>query len=76
MGTLVVGQVVPTWVGVAATFAAVVTAIGTVMNPQRCYYDHLTAAKAFTAIKHDACEVRELGPILDDEKAASLEAVS
>lgn len=66
MVTLVVGQVVPGWVGVAATFAAVVTAIGTVMNPQRAYYEHLTAAKAFTVMKHEACELIELGPVLSD----------
>src|SRR5258708_25390812 len=53
-GTLVVGNIVPPWVGVAALIAAIVTAMGTVMNPQQGYFEHLVAAKAFTALKHDA----------------------
>jgi hypothetical protein len=59
MGTLTVGQVVPTWFGSAATVAAVVTAIGTVLNPQRSYFTHLSAAKAFTVMKHDARAARD-----------------
>lgn len=54
LGTLAVGEVVPPWVGVVALITAIFTAIGTVLNPQRGYYEHKSAAKAFTAIKHDA----------------------
>lgn len=46
IGTLTVGQVVPQWVGVVGLISAVVTAIGTVLNPQQSYYEHVTAAKA------------------------------
>lgn len=61
IGTLTVGQVVPRWVGIVGLVTAVVTAIGTVLNPQQSYYEHLGAAKAFTVIKHDARSLREMG---------------
>lgn len=70
MGTLAVGQVVPAWVGVAATIAAVVTAVGTVLNPQRTYFQHLSAAKAFTVLKHDARAARDRAPTMSDEAAS------
>lgn len=54
MGTLAAGKGVPGWVAMAALLSAVVSAIGTVMNPQQGYYEHLNAAKAFTVLKHDA----------------------
>jgi len=60
LGTLVVGQVVPRWVGIIAVVSAIVTAIGTVMNPQQGYFEHLNAAKAFTTMKHDARALREV----------------
>ena len=72
MGTLAIGQVVPPWVGVIATFAAVVTAIGTVLNPQRSYFQHLFTAKSFTVMKHDARAARDQVPSLTDEKARCL----
>ena len=72
MGTLAVGQVVPVWVGVAATIAAIVTAIGTVLNPQRSCFQHLSAAKAFTVLKHDARAARDRDLLLTDEEAACL----
>ena len=70
MGTLAVGQVVPRWTGTLALLAAVVTAIGTVFNPLASYYEHLSAAKAFTTLKHDACEIGEVGGILSNEQLA------
>lgn len=69
MGTLVVGQVVPAWVGVAATIAAGVTAVGTVLNPQRTFFEHLSAAKAFTVMKHDARAARDRAPSMTNEQA-------
>jgi hypothetical protein len=68
IGTLTVGQVVPQWVGIIGLITAVVTAIGTVLNPQQDYYEHLSAAKSFTVIRHDARELRELsGQLANDE---------
>lgn len=68
MGALVVGQVVPSWVGIASLFAAGITAIGTVLNPQRSFFQHLSAAKAFTVMKHDARAARDRSPSLTDEQ--------
>jgi hypothetical protein len=51
---LVVGTTVPEWVGWIAVISAVVTAVASVLNPLKDYYDHLNAAKNFTALKHDA----------------------
>jgi hypothetical protein len=69
MGTLAVGQVVPAWVGVAATIAAGITAIGTVLNPQRSFFQHLSAAKAFNVMKHDARAAQDRSPSLTNEQA-------
>lgn len=74
MGTLTVGQVVPAWVGVAATIAAVITAVGTVLNPQRSFFQHLAAAKAFTVLKHDARAARDRSSILSNEEALCVSA--
>lgn len=71
IGTLTVGQVVPRWVGVLGLITAVVTAIGTVLNPQQRYYEHLTAAKAFTVMKHDARATRELAEASGNEELAA-----
>lgn len=67
IGTLTVGQVVPRWVGIVGLITAVVTAIGTVLNPQQSYYEHLGAAKAFTVMKHDARSLREQGQHAADQ---------
>jgi len=67
IGTLTVGQVVPPWVGIAGLVTAVVTAIGTVLNPQQSYYEHLGAAKAFTVLKHDARSAKETGDLAASE---------
>jgi hypothetical protein len=54
MTTLAAGQIVPSWVGYATAIAAVLTAITTVLDPSKNYYEHLSAARAFTALKQDA----------------------
>jgi hypothetical protein len=59
IGTLTVGKVVPQWVGIVGLITAVVAAIGTTLNPQQSYYEHLSAAKAFTTMKHDARAIRK-----------------
>jgi hypothetical protein len=61
IGTLTVGQIVPQWVGVLGLLTAVVAAIGTVLNPQQSYFEHVSAAKEFTTMKHDARALREQG---------------
>ena len=61
------GQVVPRWVGIVGLITAVVTAIGTVLNPQQSYYEHVSAAKAFTGLKHDARAIREFGERSNNE---------
>lgn len=69
MGTLAVGQVVPAWVGVAGAFVAVITAVGTVINPQRSFFQHLSAAKAFTIMKHDARAAVDRASSLTDKES-------
>jgi hypothetical protein len=69
--TLVVGKVVPSWVGIPALIAAIVTAIGTVMNPQQSYFEHLSAAKAFTVIKNDARAICELAAAVPAAETAA-----
>jgi hypothetical protein len=68
IGTLTVGQVVPQWVGIVGLITAVVTAIGTVLNPQQSFYEHVSAAKAFTAMKHDARAIREFGGLSTEQE--------
>jgi len=53
-GILVVGAVVPIWWGWLTVLSAVVTAVASVLNPLKTYYDHLNAAKNFTALKQEA----------------------
>lgn len=53
-GVLVVGAVVPIWWGWLTVLSAVITAVASVLNPLKAYYDHLNAAKNFTALKHEA----------------------
>lgn len=66
---LVVGQVVSAWWGFATFTTAVVTAVANVLNPLKNYYDHLNAAKNFTALKHDARALHEtFGKNLSDER--------
>jgi hypothetical protein len=67
LGTLVAGQVVPGWVAWLTALSAIATAIATVIDPIRSYYEHLSAAKAFTAMKHDARALRETFSATMDE---------
>lgn len=72
LSSLVVGQIGPHCLSIVALIAAIVTAIGTVMNPQRSYFEHLDAAKAFTMIKHDARALRDtFGPDAPDRENES-----
>lgn len=63
IGTLTVGDIVPKWVGFVGLSTAVITAIGTVVNPLQSYFEHVGAAKAFIAMKHDARAMREYGEL-------------
>src|SRR5438128_2104294 len=56
---LVVGQVVPAWFGWASATAAIVAAVGGVIDPQKSYYEHLNAARYFTVLKQKARALRE-----------------
>lgn len=51
---LVVGKAVPIWWGWLTVVSAIVTAVANVLNPLKEHYDHLLAAKSFTALKHEA----------------------
>jgi hypothetical protein len=42
------------WLPIVTMLSAVVAAVATVLNPNKRYEEHLSAAKAFTALKHDA----------------------
>lgn len=53
LGSLVAGQIVPLWIGWMAVIAAVVAAVGNVLNPNKEYYDNLLAAKMFTSLKQE-----------------------
>lgn len=48
----------PIWGWIAAT-AATITAVSTVLNPLKAYFDHFNAAKSFTVLKQDARALRE-----------------
>ncbi len=73
LGMLVVGRVVPGWVGVVALVSAIITAMGTVMNPQKSYFEHLAAARAFTVAKHDSRALREaFGAGMTDEESTGV----
>lgn len=56
----VVGQKVPQYWGALTLLSSVITAIGNIANPLKEYYDHLIAAKSFTAIKHEARALRDV----------------
>jgi hypothetical protein len=54
---------------VAGAFVAVITAVGTVINPQRSFFQHLSAAKAFTIMKHDARAAVDRASSLTDKES-------
>jgi hypothetical protein len=72
IATLTVGQLVPRWVGIVGLITAVVTATGTALNPQQSYTEHVTAAKAFKAMKHDARAIREFSELSTSEELTML----
>lgn len=43
----------PIWSWIAAT-SSIITAVSTILNPMKNYFDHLNAAKSFIVLKHDA----------------------
>lgn len=56
-GELIPQWASPVWIWVAAA-SATVTAVSTVLNPLKAYFDHLNAAKGFTVLKHEARALR------------------
>ena len=71
LGTLVGGGFVPPWWVWLSVVAAVITAVGNVLNPMKEYYDNLNAAKNFTVLKHDARALREVfSSKMNDEEYA------
>jgi hypothetical protein len=67
-GILVVGMVVPIWWGWLTVLSAVITAVASILNPLRVYYDHLNAAKNFTALKQEARALKDVfGSDMKDE---------
>ena len=59
LAALVAGGVIPTWFAWVSAMAAVVSAVGNVLDPLKSHYDHLLAGKNFTALKHDARALHE-----------------
>ncbi|MFP5234339.1 MAG: SLATT domain-containing protein [Acidobacteriota bacterium] len=53
-GALVAAGVSPTSLLWLTVLSATVAAVSNILNPQKSYQDHLSAAKGFTALKHDA----------------------
>jgi hypothetical protein len=56
------------WIPLLTMIASIVAAVATVLNPYKSYQEHLSAAKAFTALKHDARFLAdtESGNLTDD----------
>jgi hypothetical protein len=51
-----------------AVLAAAITAVASVLNPQRTHQEHLNAAKGFTVLKNDARALHQtFGPRMADE---------
>jgi|SRR5437016_8017710 len=44
----------PAWLPLLTMISSIIAAVATVLNPNKSYQEHLNAAKAFTALKHDA----------------------
>ncbi len=51
---LVAANVAAGWLLPLTVLSAATSAVGAILNPNKDYQDHLAAAKAFTALKHDA----------------------
>ena len=59
-GTLIASGVADITLLPLTILSATVSAVASVLNPNRAYEEHLSAARSFTALKHDArflCEV-------------------
>lgn len=59
MGTLAAGGLLPEILVLIAAISASVSAIANVLNPDRDYQSHMSAARGYTALKHDARFLRE-----------------
>ena len=53
-GALVAAGVSPNSLLWLTVLSATIAAVSNILNPQKSYQDHLSAAKGFTALKHDA----------------------
>lgn len=58
-GVLVANDVFPSTLIWLTVTAAAISAIAGVLDPDRDYQTHLTAARAFTSLKHDARALKE-----------------
>lgn len=54
MGTLAASGVLPEILAILAAISASVSAVANILNPDRDYQSHMSAARAYTALKHDA----------------------
>ncbi len=59
LAALVGSSIIPPWLAWVSALAAVISAVGTSLDPQRSYYDHLNAAKNFTVLKQKVRALRE-----------------
>lgn len=67
-GLLVAGKVIPDWWIWLTVLSSVVTAVASVLNPLKEYYDHLNAAKNFTVLKHETRALKDVfGSNMKDE---------
>lgn len=57
--TLVAAKIAGEWLLPFTIVSATVSAIAAVLNPNKTYQEHLSAARNFTTIKHDARFLRE-----------------
>ena len=56
---LVVGQIIPAWWGWTTLVTAVITAVGSTMDTKTAFFNHLFAAKHFSALRHQARSLRD-----------------
>lgn len=68
LGVLAGTDILTPWTLWLSVIAAVISAVGNVLNPFAEYYTHLNAAKSFTILKQDARALRETfsGKMSDD----------
>lgn len=73
--TLVACQIVGTWLLPFTVLSAAAAAIAAVINPNKQYQEHLSAAKGFTSLKHDARFLGETASLrmTDDAFAVAVE---